>query len=449
MRIGAVAENPVEWVIARLNVAPRPLLETQMAYTLARLVMVGVKLGVFDVLAPGRATAAEVAERCQTSAVGTEKLLFALAGAGYLRAEDGGYALTPVARKWLVRESPHSITDKLLMQFLEWEWMERAEDYVRTGEPLELHATMTDEELWDLYQRGMRAMANALAGEAVRRMPVPKGASEMLDIGGSHGYYSVALCRRHEGLRSIILDLPQAIEHAAPLLAAERMGDRVVHRAGDALTEELGADAYDLVLIAQLVHHFSEAENRELAVRVARALRPGGVYAVLDGFRPPDGERRGPDGRLARVLLCPHKPVRHLGAGRDLGLAAPGGSQPAPADPLPDGAGRRDPSGRQARLTLPPSSRTAPLARSPGRSERAACPEGSLRARSDNCPPERERTTSPASRPRGAYSSTFAASRASCSEWNIRQRAIAPSQIVKTDVTSPSIGTPLPFPRPL
>jgi hypothetical protein len=50
-----------------------------------------------------------------------------------------------------VRESPHSIADKLLMQFLEWEWMERAEDYVRTGEPLELHATMTDGEQWDLY----------------------------------------------------------------------------------------------------------------------------------------------------------------------------------------------------------------------------------------------------------------------------------------------------------
>jgi SAM-dependent methyltransferase len=304
MRIGPVAENPVEWVIARLNVAPRPLLETQMAYTLARLVMVGVKLGVFDALAPGRATAAEVAEGCQTSAVGTEKLLFALAGAGYLRAEDGGYALTPVARKWLVRESPHSIADKLLMQFLEWEWMERAEDYVRTGEPLELHATMTDEEQWDLYQRGMRAMANAFAGEAVRRMPVPKGASEMLDIGGSHGYYSVALCRRHEGLRSTILDLPQAIEHAAPLLAAEGVGDRVVHRAGDALTEDLGSDAYDLVLTAQLVHHFSEAENRKLAARVARALRPGGVYAVLDGFRPRTAKDAGQMGALLEFYFA-------------------------------------------------------------------------------------------------------------------------------------------------
>jgi SAM-dependent methyltransferase len=303
MRLGPVAENPIEWVIGRLNVAPRPLLETQMAYTLARVIMVATKLGVFEALADGRATAQEVAERCGTSAVGTEKLLFALAGAGYLRAEDGGYELTPVSRKWLLRASPHSIADKLLLQFLEWDWLERAEDYVRSGEPLELHS-MTDGKQWDLYQRGMRAMANAFAGEAVRRMPMPKQAQAMLDIGGSHGYYSVALCRRHAGLRSTILDLPQAVEQAASLLAAEGMGDRVVHRAGDALTEELGADAYDLVLVAQLVHHFSERENADLAARIARALRPGGVYAILDAFRPPTAKDAGQVGALLEFYFA-------------------------------------------------------------------------------------------------------------------------------------------------
>src|ERR671930_412250 len=276
MRFGAVPENPVEWLIVRVNAAPRPLLETQMAYTLARLIMVGTKVGVFEAISDGAATPDEIASRCGTSIVGTEKLLFAMAGAGYLRASDGRYALTPVSRKWLLRDSPNSVADKLLFQFLEWDWMESAEDYVRTGEPLELHSADLSPDDWGLYQRGMRAMANAAAAEAVRRMPVPKDARSMLDIGGSHGYYSVALCRRHDGLRSEVLDLPEAVEQAAPLLAAEGMGDRVVHRAGDALTDDLGTEAYDLVLISQLVHHFDEAQNGELAARVARALRPGG-----------------------------------------------------------------------------------------------------------------------------------------------------------------------------
>src|SRR5215216_2988402 len=303
MRLGAVAENPVEWLVARLNVTPRPLLETQMAYTLARLVMVGTKLGVFEALAEGPATAAQVAQRCGTNPTGTEKLLFALAGADYLRAKEDSYELTPVSRKWLLRESPNSIADKLLLQFLEWDWMERSEDYVRTGEPLELHS-MTDEAQWELYQRGMRAMANAFSGEAVKRMPLPREPKEMLDIGGSHGYYSVSLCRRNDGLRSVILDLPEAVDQAAPLLAAEGMGDRVAHRAGNALTDDLGTDAYDIVLIAQVVHHFSEEQNRELAKRVARALRPGGVYAVLDAFRPRTASDAGQVGALLEFYFA-------------------------------------------------------------------------------------------------------------------------------------------------
>lgn len=305
MRFGAVPENPVERLIARLNLAPQPLVETQMAYTLARLIMVGTKLGVFDAIAEGPATPAEVAERLGTSAEGTGKLMFALAGAGYLSAEDGDrYGLTAVSRKWLVRGSKSSIADKLLFQFLEWDYMERAEEFVRTGEPLDLHGAQRSPDDWQLYQRGMRAMANAFSAEAVRRMPVPKGATRMLDVGGSHGYYSVALCRRHDGLRSEVLDLPQAIEQAAPLLAEEGMGERVVHRAGDALTEELGSETYDLVLIAQLVHHFSEEQNRELARRVAAALRPGGVFAVLDEFRPRTAKDAGQLGALLEFYFA-------------------------------------------------------------------------------------------------------------------------------------------------
>jgi SAM-dependent methyltransferase len=304
VRFGVVAENPIERLIVRLNVAPRPVLETQMAFTLARLIMVGTKLGVFEAMSEGPATPEQVAERCGTSVPGTQKLLFALAGAGYLSADGGAYALTPVARKWLLRDSDRSVADKMLFQFLEWDWMERAEDYVRTGEPLDLHSADLTTDDWDLYQRGMRAMANAFAGEAVRRMPVPKGAQRMLDIGGSHGYYSVALCRRHEGLRSEVLDLPPAVERAAPLLAAEGMGDRVVHRAGDVLATDLGAAVYDLVLVSQLVHHFTEEQNGELARRVAAALRPGGVFAVLDEFRPETPKKAGQVGALLEFYFA-------------------------------------------------------------------------------------------------------------------------------------------------
>lgn len=293
MRLGVIPEGLIERIVARLGLAPVPLVETQLAYTLARVVMVATKLGVFDLLAEQDATAAELAGRSESDERAMAKLLFALAGAGYLEEREAGrYGLTAMARKWLARESPVSLADKLLLQFKEWEWMEESERFVRTGEPVAIHRTLGEED-WDLYMRGMRAMTAAFSKEGVRRMPVPKQARQMLDIGGSHGLYSVGLCRRHDGLSSVILDLPEAVEKAAPLLAEEGMGDRVTHRPGDALVDDLGEERYDLVLIAQLVHHFSDAQNAELAKRVARALRPGGVYAILDVFRAPSARKAG------------------------------------------------------------------------------------------------------------------------------------------------------------
>ena len=82
------------------------------------------------------------------------------------------------------------------------------------------------------------------------------------------------------------------------------MGDRVVHRAGNALTDDLGEEAYDLVLIANLVHHFDDATNRELVRRVARALRPGGVLVIGEVIRPSAPGRGGQIGALTDLYFA-------------------------------------------------------------------------------------------------------------------------------------------------
>ncbi len=87
------------------------------------------------------------------------------------------------------------------------------------------------------------------ASEVAQRIPVPRSARKMLDIGGSHGYYSVMLCRRLSGLHSVVFDLPEAVVHASKILAQEGMGKRIAHRAGNALTDDLGNEEYDLIFI--------------------------------------------------------------------------------------------------------------------------------------------------------------------------------------------------------
>lgn len=289
MRFGIIADNPVERLGLASGMVPAALFEPYGA-AFARTLMVATKLGVFEALADGALSASAVAERCSIDGRATEKLLNLLVGMRYLRrSRDGAYRLTGVTRRWLLEESPSSVRGMVLMKFLEWEWIEGLESFVRTGEPLDVHGRMSPDD-WTAYQRGMRAQAGLLGTWLPRRLPMPPNASSMLDIGGSHGYFSVVLCRRYPGLRSVVLDLPEAIEEAAPLLAAEGMGERVVHRAGNALTDDLGT-GHDLILAFSLVHHFDAETNRQLAARCAKALRPGGMYVIGDLVRPQAPER--------------------------------------------------------------------------------------------------------------------------------------------------------------
>ena len=297
MKLTVSGENPLERIALALGIAPITLMETHLSFLRARTIMVATKLGVFDALAAAPSNAAAVAARCGTAPHATGKLLNALVACGYLAFARNNYRLTPRARRWLTRDSPWSIRDKVLFEFIEWALVERLEDYVRDGAPVEIHRAESDEQ-WSLYQRAMRAISALGAGEVVRRTPVPGGARRMLDIGGAHAYLSVAMCRRYAALTSVVLDLAAAVKHAAPILAREGMGARVVHRAGDALRDDLGAAEWDVVFVSLLVHHLDEASNRGLLQRIARALRPGGVCVILELVRPPSPNHAGQVGAL-------------------------------------------------------------------------------------------------------------------------------------------------------
>jgi SAM-dependent methyltransferase len=297
MKIGALPQSLIEWIALKLELAPRALVDTHAGMLLARTVMAGAELELFDRLAATPLTADQAAAACGAAPGPMAILLDALAACGYVRFGNGRFALTRRSRRWLLNTGP-SVRDKLLLQSIEWRWMETLETFVRTGQPLEFHDTMSAADR-NLYHRGMRALAGVAGGEVARRVRVGKGARRMLDLGGSHGHFAAEICRRHPGLSAEVMDLPEAIEAAAPLLAAEGLGERLVHRAGDATAADFGAEQYDLVLMSNLAHHFDAEQNLEIARRVARALKRGGAFVILDAAR---AERPGQAGQIPALL---------------------------------------------------------------------------------------------------------------------------------------------------
>jgi 2-polyprenyl-3-methyl-5-hydroxy-6-metoxy-1,4-benzoquinol methylase len=284
MKIKNQPENLIEWIALKANLAPIPLIDTQVAFNAARAIMAAAELGVYEAIGKNSKTADEVSSACNTHTEATRHLLDALVGIGYLQWSNGNYTLKQKFHKWLLKESESNLIGKLRFQILEWEWMAKLEDYVRTGKTLEMHNSMSPGE-WQLYQEGMRDLSINVAKEVAPKIPVPKGATAMLDIGGSHGIFSIELCKRYPSLSSTIMELPGAMEAASAIAKRYDTTNRVNYVAGNALTDDLGKEKYDLIMINNVVHHFTSEQNFTLAKKIAAALKPGGIYAIGEFIR--------------------------------------------------------------------------------------------------------------------------------------------------------------------
>ncbi|MGA0560464.1 class I SAM-dependent methyltransferase [Larkinella sp. VNQ87] len=294
MRLTVTPENLLEWIALQINMVPLPLLHAQIFPIVGKAVLEAADKGVFEAVSEGHQTVAEVATHCRLHPKALRELLDLLVVLKYLHYRNGRYTLTRISKRWVLQENQESVFGMMVFNNrVVWPWLEQLGRYLQTGEGIQYHDHLTSEQ-WTYYQNAMLAATGTEAKEFGRKAPVPKTARLMLDIGGAHGQHSVALCRRLPHLQSVILDLPPAIEKAAPLLAQAGMGERVRHQPGNALTDDFGENRYDIVLMSSLAHHFSDEQNRAVARKVANALKPGGVHIINEFIRPEaDGKSGG------------------------------------------------------------------------------------------------------------------------------------------------------------
>ncbi|WP_216207587.1 methyltransferase [Amycolatopsis aidingensis] len=249
-----------------------------------RAVGAAARLGVFTELGERERTAGELAAGIGADEHALRLLLEVLVSSGYLTRTDGRYACAPSTRKWLREGVAGSFLPTVsLWQHLLFELWDDLEDTVRAGRPaadfygwLEDHPGPAAQ-----FQRMLGTLASWLSGEVTELVPVPERGGRLLDVGGGHARYSIAFCERHPGLRARVLDLPAALAAGKEAVEAAGLGERVCLHAHDILADDLGS-GYDVALLFNIVHGNRPEQNAALLAAVHRALRPGGVVAVLE-----------------------------------------------------------------------------------------------------------------------------------------------------------------------
>jgi ubiquinone/menaquinone biosynthesis C-methylase UbiE len=235
-------------------------------------------IDLFAAIGEGEATLAELAERTGVPARTLRVSADAMAALGFVEKSGERYRNSPVAAAFLAGRTPADLRPFLKfwdrISYPTWMGLEAA---VR-GQGSQEERPFTPEEA-KLFNEGVAAVtagsAHALAGAVDWSRH-----TRVLDLGGGTGSFLVALIGAHPHLRGTLFDLPRAIAVAREHLSGSA-GDKIELVEGDFFDREIPA-GHDAVLLANVVHGFSEERNLELLRRVRRAVAPGAALLIVD-----------------------------------------------------------------------------------------------------------------------------------------------------------------------
>jgi hypothetical protein len=283
------------------RLSPTPILELGRAFMGSKVLLVAAKLHLFDALAAGPLTGAEVRERLGLHPRAIPDFLDALLALGMLEREGEGaaarYANTPETARFLVRGSPDYMGGLLEMYddrlFRYWSDLEEA---LRSGAPQnEIKHTGVPmfEELYRVPARLEQFMAamsgisrpNFLAlAERFDFSPY----RTLCDVGGAAAELSCAVAARHPHLRCLSFDLPVVESIARAAIERRGLADRVTAVAGDFFRDEL--PRADVVTMGMILHDWN-LEKKNALIRAAYAALPaGGAFIAVEHLI--DDERR-------------------------------------------------------------------------------------------------------------------------------------------------------------
>jgi hypothetical protein len=268
---------------------PTSVIRLSTAFWDSQALLTANRLGLFDALADGPRSAAQVAQALQLDERSTGLLMRACCALGFLQAEGEGFANTPTAATFLVRRSPAFMGNVIRYSDQLYDTWGKLESAVRSGRP----ALAPERYLGDdpahtrAFVVAMHERALGLARALVGLLDL-SGRRSMLDVGGGPGTYSALLTESFAGLKAEVLELPGVAAVARELLAQAGAAERVSVRDGDYHVSDFG-QGHDVVLMSGMFHRESEATCRDLIARAASALSPGGMLVVSDVFTDAGG----------------------------------------------------------------------------------------------------------------------------------------------------------------
>jgi SAM-dependent methyltransferase len=269
---------------------PTGIFECFTAYQKTAAMQAAIDIGLFSAIGAGHSSVPAIARASGTSPKGVRVLCDYWTVQGLLLKEGDGYRLTPEAAMFLDRSSPAYLGG--VMGFMNGPikpFFDRLTGAVRNGGCESAGSVEPEYAGWIPFAEEMGAMMFPTA-QAIAQIVGPVS-GRVLDVAAGHGLFGIVLAQKNPELNITALDWASVLRVATERAKRMGVGERYTTIAGDAFTVDLEGP-YDVILLTNLLHHFSAVECTALLKRLRGALRPGGRLVTLEFV--PNADRVSP-----------------------------------------------------------------------------------------------------------------------------------------------------------
>jgi len=282
-----VSLNPFEnLLLMKLNITPGPVLDFFGGASFYAI-NAAVRLGIFETLNQKTLTVAEMAHQVQASETGTAVLMDVLESLGYVEKKQDIYRNSRMTKKWMTAGSAVNIHLGFEYYFPVmnelWPYLYES---IQKGEPNEgfYRWLSRNPETASLYQKFMMTLATLFIPAMVKKLKLANNYRNLIDIGGGHALYSIALCKKYKDLQVTIFDSPYAKPIALENINSAQLENQIRFVEGDYMKDDIGT-GYGAVLLCNVIHEHTPEENLQLLDRMYHSISDNGCAIILDNIQ--------------------------------------------------------------------------------------------------------------------------------------------------------------------
>ncbi len=277
--------NTLEKLLLKtFNLGPGPMLDVIGGFSF-HVVSAAIKLNIFETLKDGELTVENLASKIDTDSRGLFILLECLESLGYLKKKKDYYYITKMTKKWALNssEANFKLSFEYYLPTMIEIWPYIAESVKAGKEYINFYQWLKDKpDVAATYQKFMMSLAVLNMPELLNNISFKK--EKVLDIGGSHGLYSISFCKKFKEIDATVIDSEYSMPTLHKNIKEAGLAERIHTITGNFTTHKL-EEKYDAILLFNVLHEHREKDNLPIIEKIYTSLNSGGRIIILESLR--------------------------------------------------------------------------------------------------------------------------------------------------------------------